>query len=740
MTNATIPAESLPALRSALFRWEVPDRPCSVYVSLDVIDRLERETLEAFKAITRKGSEIGGILLGRTAQAGKRIITIEEYESVECDYSRGPLYILADADRKRIEQAIARLKAAGNAAGIVGFFRSNTRRDIALDDDDLALMKDYFADPSNLCMLVKPFAMKPSTAAFFLWENGQIKGDECHLPFAFKRSELEKQFANLIIQPDDPSLDIFGKPGMGGAPAPAEKPAPPVAPVVKPGAPPIAAAPKPVSAAPAKREEKPPVQPLPFKREERPAITPQPKPDARPAGPVLVKKEEPAPQKPEEKPAIQPVAKREEKAAPAAPVHGAVPVAPAPAKTNESEGNTAAAKPEAAKPPKVDPPKAQAAKPEQFSPLTAIPEAEKPGIFANKWIWIGLIILLLGGGAAYKFVFSGNAAQQTGQTDSLSLRVERNAGQLLLTWNRNASAIQTASRATLTINDGDHREDADLDLGLLRSGNVVYTPMTNDVSFRLEVTDVKGGKSVSESMRVLAGRPSPAPVDSQAAAQQPTQGQQKLTAVPAPETPAAKPVEQAANTSTPVAQPPKAEVTATPVVTAQPPKPESLAARLSAPPSISEPPTLDLQGSAPLGGGVAIPSPITAAAPPPAAPAQSSQQPARQTAPAPSNAAQPVRAAPKIGGMVQDARLIKREMPVYPTLARNARVSGTVRVEAVIGPDGKVRSARALQGPPLLRQAAADAVKKWLYQPAMLNGQPTESTTQIDLLFAPTSR
>ncbi|HWR52595.1 MAG TPA: hypothetical protein VN428_15905, partial [Bryobacteraceae bacterium] len=199
MTNATIPAESLPAVRSALFRWEVPDRPCSVYLSLDVIDRMERETLEAFKAITRKGSEIGGVLLGRTATAGKRIITIEEYEAVECDYSRGPLYILADPDRKRIEQAITRLKGGGEGAGIVGFFRSNTRRDIALDDDDLAVMKDYFADPANLCMLVKPFAMKPSTAAFFFWEGGQIKGDECHLPFAFKRSELEKQFAHLII-------------------------------------------------------------------------------------------------------------------------------------------------------------------------------------------------------------------------------------------------------------------------------------------------------------------------------------------------------------------------------------------------------------------------------------------------------------------------------------------------------------------------------------------------------------
>ncbi|HWR53881.1 MAG TPA: TonB family protein, partial [Bryobacteraceae bacterium] len=481
--------------------------------------------------------------------------------------------------------------------------------------------------------------------------------------------------------------------------------------------------------APPKREDKQPVQPLPFKRDERPAITPQAKVDARPAGPMLVKKEEAVAPKPEEKPAIQPVAKREEKA-PAPPVRGT----PDAVSSKEPEVKAAAVKAEPAPAPKADLPKVERPKPEEFSPLSATSEPANPGIFANKWIWIGLIVVLLCGGAAYKFLFSGKPAQESAQADALSLRVERNAGQLLLTWNRNASAIQTASRATLTINDGDHREDADLDLGLLRSGNVVYTPMTNDVSFRLEVTDVKGGKSVSESMRVLAGRPSPAPVDQQATSQQTAQAPQKLTAVPAAEMPAAaKPVEQVAATPAPAAQSPKAEVMATPVVTAQPPKPESLAARLSAPPSISEPPSLDLQGSTPIGGSMAIPSSITAAAPPPAVPAQSaSPQAARQTT--------ATAAPPKIGGMVQDARLIKREMPVYPGLARNARVSGTVRVEALIGPDGKVRSARALQGPPLLRQAAADAVKKWVYQPAMLNGQPTESTTQIDLLFSPSSR
>jgi protein TonB len=68
-------------------------------------------------------------------------------------------------------------------------------------------------------------------------------------------------------------------------------------------------------------------------------------------------------------------------------------------------------------------------------------------------------------------------------------------------------------------------------------------------------------------------------------------------------------------------------------------------------------------------------------------------------------------------------------------LARQARVAGTVRVEASIGKDGKVKSVRAISGPPLLKRAAEDAVRQWKYQPGMLNGVPTEVTTQVDVGF-----
>ena len=88
-----------------------------------------------------------------------------------------------------------------------------------------------------------------------------------------------------------------------------------------------------------------------------------------------------------------------------------------------------------------------------------------------------------------------------------------------------------------------------------------------------------------------------------------------------------------------------------------------------------------------------------------------------------------------VGGNLPEAKVISRVPPVYPRLARLARVTGTVRVETTVGVDGRVRSAAAISGPPLLRQAAVEAIRQWVYAPGRLNGVPVEVTTQVDVGF-----
>jgi TonB family protein len=90
----------------------------------------------------------------------------------------------------------------------------------------------------------------------------------------------------------------------------------------------------------------------------------------------------------------------------------------------------------------------------------------------------------------------------------------------------------------------------------------------------------------------------------------------------------------------------------------------------------------------------------------------------------------------RVGGNVQAARIIRRVTPVYPEDARMAHVSGTVRLHAIIGKSGKIEQLEVMSGPSMLQQAALDAVRQWLYQPTLINGDPVAVDTTIDVIFA----
>jgi protein TonB len=84
---------------------------------------------------------------------------------------------------------------------------------------------------------------------------------------------------------------------------------------------------------------------------------------------------------------------------------------------------------------------------------------------------------------------------------------------------------------------------------------------------------------------------------------------------------------------------------------------------------------------------------------------------------------------------VQAAKLIAQATPAYPALAKQARVAGTVRLTAIIGRDGAIRNLQVMSGHALLTAAALEAVKQWRYQPTLLNDEPVEVITQIDVNF-----
>jgi len=89
----------------------------------------------------------------------------------------------------------------------------------------------------------------------------------------------------------------------------------------------------------------------------------------------------------------------------------------------------------------------------------------------------------------------------------------------------------------------------------------------------------------------------------------------------------------------------------------------------------------------------------------------------------------------RVSSGVTQGMVIRRVEPTYPQIARQARVQGVVILQAVIGKDGAIQNLHVVSGHPLLTTAAMDAVKQWRYKPYILNGDPVEVDTTVEVRF-----
>lgn len=107
------------------------------------------------------------------------------------------------------------------------------------------------------------------------------------------------------------------------------------------------------------------------------------------------------------------------------------------------------------------------------------------------------------------------------------------------------------------------------------------------------------------------------------------------------------------------------------------------------------------------------------------------------------NVAPPLRPAPEVKpaqrvrltSSIAQSQLVYGPKPLYPHLAILSRSEGTVKLQAVISREGKIENLHALNGPAMLIAAAMDAVRLWRYRPLLLNGEPAEVITEIDVVF-----
>jgi protein TonB len=89
----------------------------------------------------------------------------------------------------------------------------------------------------------------------------------------------------------------------------------------------------------------------------------------------------------------------------------------------------------------------------------------------------------------------------------------------------------------------------------------------------------------------------------------------------------------------------------------------------------------------------------------------------------------------RVGGRVKEPRLISRVDPIYPPLAKQTHLQGSVVIDAIIDEHGQIMEVKVISGPPLLIQAAMDAVRKWRYEPTYLNEEPVPVQLNVTVTF-----
>jgi periplasmic protein TonB len=90
----------------------------------------------------------------------------------------------------------------------------------------------------------------------------------------------------------------------------------------------------------------------------------------------------------------------------------------------------------------------------------------------------------------------------------------------------------------------------------------------------------------------------------------------------------------------------------------------------------------------------------------------------------------------RISSRLLEGQIVFRKQPVYPAIAVAAHFEGTVILQATISKTGTIENLRVVSGPGMLRQAAMDAVSAWRYRPYVLNGQPVEVETTVNVVFS----
>lgn len=435
------------------------DSPVGIHMHLDAVDGIARDVIEGFKALPRRGVEVGGLLLGKVIGSSHADVWIERYQRIECEHRFGPQFALDTQDHVELEHAAQRIAASTDLA-VVGLYRSHTRSGFQLEDSDLELIGRYFSDPSDLVLLIRPENSRELSARFFARDaEGAMQpvGD----PFPFRGRVLGTSGAMLLAgdaaaspeqvsgedadaeDGDDAAAESTRATEATRQTEPARPAAPPVSENREKAADPVAASPAPP-------------------RERMRRLVPDFAPAAEPVEPGGVFSFD--------------VPSRRDGRFQNAGLQGSVP---------------------------------------RFS-IEPDPETEPSAWrrFALKW-WplAGAIVLvcaamwvLLGQNRSAPSTDAPAATPAPEEYRPVGMYVDPGAPRWRISWNPSATAFTHARSVALFVHDGDAEDHVDLTRQDVQQGTYSWQPKGNDVTFRLEAIDAAGRIS-AESFRVIRSAP-----------------------------------------------------------------------------------------------------------------------------------------------------------------------------------------------------------------------------------------
>jgi proteasome lid subunit RPN8/RPN11 len=170
----------MPAADSPLVQWNAPECPFAVCYLPRVVDDIRLAVVDAFFSLPRGGAEIGGLLLGRH-EASR--VAITAWQPLDCEHALGPSFTLSDTDRRRLAAMIAAAETNPDARP-VGWYHSHTRSEIFLSDADLEIHRQFFPQPWQVALVLRPHTFNPTRGGFFFrGKDGAIRADASCLEF-----------------------------------------------------------------------------------------------------------------------------------------------------------------------------------------------------------------------------------------------------------------------------------------------------------------------------------------------------------------------------------------------------------------------------------------------------------------------------------------------------------------------------------------------------------------------------